>query len=196
MKIEELNCRNPNICKKCGGGFPNWIKVDGQLRQMNARSYCLNCSPIKNKNKRSAKQQDKYQTIDDIEHKICKLCREWKPCNMFYRNKSSRNKKLKHFSSMCKLCESKESKRQYSALKQRAIRYKGGRCVDCNEIYHESVFDFHHLDPLQKDMRITANRCAKLKDIKKELDKCVLLCSNCHRDRHHNSDNPNYCPHL
>lgn len=44
-------------------------------------------------------------------------------------------------------------------------------------------YDFHHLDPNQKDFSI-GKQSKSFAVIRSELDKCVLLCSNCHRKRH------------
>ena len=60
-------------------------------------------------------------------------------------------------------------------------------CVDCGKHYPHPVMDLHHLDPSTKDWDITRMIKADYgpKRIKEEIDKCVLLCSNCHRLRHH-----------
>lgn len=71
--------------------------------------------------------------------------------------------------------------------KIKAIQYKGSRCVDCDlhiNNTHYSVFEFHHLDPTKKDYEWTKLRLRSQESINKELDKCVLLCANCHRIRH------------
>lgn len=68
--------------------------------------------------------------------------------------------------------------------KQRAVDYLGGRCVDCQHGYHLSAYDFHHLDPIKKDINPSSLMNRPWDVIKKEIDKCVLLCSNCHRRRH------------
>ena len=71
-----------------------------------------------------------------------------------------------------------------------AIKYKGSKCNDC-EIYFPDypyvIFDFHHLNPKEKDFDWSKLKLRSESNIKLELDKCVLLCSNCHRIRHHNS---------
>lgn len=38
------------ICNKCGKAFPNRISIDGKLRTLNRRKYCLECSPFGNHN--------------------------------------------------------------------------------------------------------------------------------------------------
>lgn len=68
--------------------------------------------------------------------------------------------------------------------KLEAIKYKGDKCLDCNQKYHYSVYDFHHRDPKQKDFDWSKLRLRSIAAINKELDKCDLLCANCHRKRH------------
>ena len=48
------------------------------------------------------------------------------------------------------------------------------------------VLDFHHRDPKEKEYNIaTLMRSSTMNRILKELSKCEILCSNCHRDLHH-----------
>lgn len=68
----------------------------------------------------------------------------------------------------------------------RAIIYKGGKCQACNiDILNQPwLYEFHHTDPLQKDKEINTLVYSNWETIKSELDKCVLLCSHCHRNIH------------
>lgn len=68
--------------------------------------------------------------------------------------------------------------------KEKAVEYLGGKCLDCNGIFPQEVYDFHHVDPSTKEKELTSARFQSWDNYKKELDKCVLLCSNCHRIRH------------
>lgn len=81
------------------------------------------------------------------------------------------------------LDKQREKKRQ---RKLESIEYLGGRCKLCKQTYHPSVYEFHHRDPVEKDRdpsKMLALSWVRLKD---ELDKCDLLCANCHRFTHHN----------
>lgn len=72
------------------------------------------------------------------------------------------------------------------ARKEEAIKIKGGKCEDCGGIFHQCQYDFHHLNPDEKEYNL--GNILKRKDFNKvieELNKCVLLCSNCHRMRHY-----------
>lgn len=69
--------------------------------------------------------------------------------------------------------------------KQRAVDYKGGKCAHCGYNKCNDAFDFHHKDPAKKDFGIAASgHCRSWQEIQNELDKCILLCSNCHRELH------------
>jgi hypothetical protein len=71
------------------------------------------------------------------------------------------------------------------ALKLRAIVYKGGKCEKCGYNKCPAAFDFHHLDPSEKEFSIAPKvRKGWTKELTRELDKCVLLCANCHRETH------------
>ena len=70
-------------------------------------------------------------------------------------------------------------------LRLKAIDYKGGRCVICAYNRSLQALDFHHLNPSQKDFGISAKGYTRSwVKVKEELDKCVLLCANCHREIH------------
>lgn len=66
-----------------------------------------------------------------------------------------------------------------------AIDYLGGVCVNCGGTFHSSVYDFHHRDPSEKDFEISKIKWKSFENFKDELDKCDLLCSNCHRELHY-----------
>ena len=83
---------------------------------------------------------------------------------------------------------SKWQKEKYRKNKLLAIEYLGGFCIDCIKTFHPSVYDFHHLDSEKKEATIARIMGRKWENIKPELDKCVLLCSNCHRLRHNDYD--------
>jgi hypothetical protein len=178
------------ICQSCSDKFPNVTYIDGKRIKCHARQYCLKCSPWKFHNtsrERNRKRLSQLKTIHGQLHKFCRGCNAWIPESGYYNHKG-------HLGTLCKLCNSRVSQANGAILKEQAIAYAGGKCKDCSGIFHQSVFDFHHLDTKQKDFNIMVNKSASLESIKPELDKCVLLCANCHRDRHYNSSNLNYSP--
>lgn len=77
-----------------------------------------------------------------------------------------------------------KSRERRNARKQRAVEYKGGICKHCNQTFHFSAFDFNHIDPTQKDKDPGLMMGSTDEKLFEELDKCILLCSNCHRTHH------------
>lgn len=69
--------------------------------------------------------------------------------------------------------------------KLKAIEYLGGKCSSCGlASEHPEVYDFHHLDPSVKEKDPGMLMHCSWERLQKELDKCVLLCANCHRIAH------------
>jgi DNA-binding Lrp family transcriptional regulator len=78
-------------------------------------------------------------------------------------------------------------KDRWKRRKIEVIEKLGSICFDCKNSYPESVYEFHHLDPNLKTMDWKTMRTVSTKKLNEELDKCILLCANCHRIRHHNN---------
>lgn len=67
-------------------------------------------------------------------------------------------------------------------LRFKAYKYKGGKCQKCGYQGLPACFDFHHTNPKEKQFSISHHPHTRSWDrVKKELDKCDLLCANCHR---------------
>jgi 5-methylcytosine-specific restriction endonuclease McrA len=65
------------------------------------------------------------------------------------------------------------------------ISYKGGHCQLCGYDRCAEALEFHHLDPAQKDFGISSKGYTRSwEKVKAEVDKCILLCANCHREVH------------
>ena len=89
----------------------------------------------------------------------------------------------------CYDCSPKQDsgKTRQKAIKHQLILYKGGKCERCGYDKCEGALQFHHLDPNQKDFGI-AEIGVTLDNIEKmyeEVDKCLLLCANCHAEEHY-----------
>jgi tetratricopeptide (TPR) repeat protein/transcriptional regulator with XRE-family HTH domain len=72
-------------------------------------------------------------------------------------------------------------------LKQKAVEYLGGKCIDCGlETHIVAVYDFPHVQADVKEAGIAnlIRKAHQWERVRKELDKCILLCANSHRIRH------------
>ena len=114
--------------------------------------------------------------------KTCSDCKKNLDKSQFYR------KNAKRLQSKCKNCHNRYCQDRWVQRKKIAVEYKGGACGDCKSIYPMPVFEFHHLDPSQKKFSWNKMRLVSDKKLYQELDKCALLCANCHRIRHHCSN--------
>lgn len=116
--------------------------------------------------------------------KQCKSCQQIKPVIEFYRQYKTKHPLWNCYDSYCIPCRLHYGNSRRELLKRKAVEYKGGRCIDCGlKTDKWCVYDFHHTDN-NKEYTISGN-AVKFETMKKELDKCVLLCSNCHRIRHY-----------
>ena len=69
--------------------------------------------------------------------------------------------------------------------------YKGGCCAECGfEATEKTIaaFDFHHVNPSEKEYTPSDMLMFEKSKVVKELDKCILLCANCHRIFHFNEN--------
>lgn len=112
------------------------------------------------------------------EPKICEKCGD-----KFYPKKQAKTRRF------CYNCVSEEDYDNGSAIrrkiKQWALEYKGCVCSKCGYNKCSAALDFHHVDMNEKEFNLSA-RDIKFdwEAIKKELDKCIVLCANCHREIH------------
>lgn len=83
----------------------------------------------------------------------------------------------------CRKCAVESVVKIRQKLKAKAVEYKGGKCARCGYDKYQGALEFHHLDPKEKDFGFGNSTVSWLK-MKEELDKCILVCSNCHREIH------------
>jgi hypothetical protein len=161
-------------CELCQSQFPSYIIIDGKKRNLKNRKYCLTCSPWGEHNtiKRTVRK-----------HSDCIIC-----------HKKLKDTQLKFCSKECKKeSHSRNNRNWYPVQKKRGqdrkkelVLIKGGKCECCSYDKNLSALEFHHRDPNDKvselDSRILSNRTWEF--CLEEAEKCLLLCSNCHREHH------------
>jgi hypothetical protein len=117
-------------------------------------------------------------TTVKVKKPTCKFCGEKDVKKLMSQGKGLKSK------SRCKKCHNLYSINRFRQNKINAVQYKGGKCVLCGYDKCMRSLSFHHRDPKFKDLNWNKMRTWKFEKIKKELDKCDLLCNNCHGEVH------------
>lgn len=152
------------VCKNCNKKFPYRLMVDGKIRSLTKRKYCLECSPFGNHNTR-----DVIRLTEPMECVTCK------------RNLSNRRRRF------CQTCI--KEKARYKIKKKIYQALKECSCWVCGYDKGESgmyVLHFHHVNPENKTNTITEmlNSCHNFDKIMEEVRKCISICPTCHAEFH------------
>lgn len=118
-----------------------------------------------------------------METKICTKCGKELPIEDFYWRDKARGRRR----SECKQCHNNYVKKQYQKNKDYLNQIKSSKkCMKCGE-ERPWCLDFHHINSDEKEENLSrmTNHQRKKEDIDKEVEKCVVLCANCHRDFHY-----------
>ena len=102
---------------------------------------------------------------------ICKVCKK----------EYNYNRSKGHSIYICNTCRQDYRKK---IMKHRAVLYKGGKCSICGYDKCEEALEFHHINPEEKEFTISKKYNLSWNKIQQELDKCIMLCSVCHKEIH------------
>jgi DNA replicative helicase MCM subunit Mcm2 (Cdc46/Mcm family) len=169
------------VCQVCNAGFPQTIIMDGETVNLQRRKMCLNCSPFKQHNTKSSDSiaKGKKDPYKNTTEKECSKCGKVLPFTKeFYYQKLNG-----YLYPYCRKCNNKATMEYQRNMKQKCVEYGGGQCKICDYKKHIGSLEFHHINPSVKEFRISGNN-KSWEEIKPELDKCVLVCSNCHKEIH------------
>ena len=132
--------------------------------------------------------------------KKCGICEEELPATSeFFASRTLKTKII--LQGNCRKCQKEYRKKHYENNKDKYIQkarvynkkvsdwfdeYKSNlTCSNCPES-RWWVLDFHHLDPSEKEYSLGHLKSQGSKPkLLKEMAKCIVLCSNCHRDLHY-----------
>jgi len=132
-----------------------------------------------------------------ISMKKCNKCQIDKEESEFHKN----SRTYDGLRTLCKECTRKSCRKSYQKnaayyiskkqkrrleLKEMVRKIKEVPCIDCGKTYPHYVMDFNHRDPSKKEFNISAELHSKgWAQVLKEIKKCDVICSNCHRIRTH-----------
>jgi hypothetical protein len=141
-----------------------------------------------------------------MQTKICCDCKKELPFTSFNINKEKKD----GLQYSCRECRKiynkihyKQNKEKYKNQviqyrknnKERYQKYKSTlKCNQCNE-KHPSCLQFHHKDNNKEYTIASIARCCSVEKLQIEIDKCIVLCANCHAKLHYNliKENSNVC---
>lgn len=110
---------------------------------------------------------------------IVKAPQDVRPCSWWLCNHEAKPKS--------NYCGPKCSKKARTAatrkrLKKEAVALKGGCCEQCGYDRCIEALQFHHIDPAAKSFELKAAASKSRAAFLSELEKCKLLCANCHAE--------------
>lgn len=151
-------------CKKCENTIPSRIYLEGQLKSTKNRIYCFDCSPFK--------QHNLKHTEVTTEKPYMNICRV---CDKSYPGGHQQHK------SICNVCRTSNSRKN---KKLKAVGYMGGKCIVCEYDKCIAALHFHHIEPHEKEFGFSSNMTKPFEVLQIELNKCIIVCSNCHSEIH------------
>ena len=149
-------------CRKCKASIPRSIVIEGKRRNLSNRKFCFDCSPWGNHNTRA-----------DIDKPKALHSRRYNEMTDEEKAEHSRNTYL-------------DQKKRRFDRKKKFVLLKGGCCAKCGYDKNLAALTFHHREPEKKSFGISSRELAMYKESRllDEVDKCDLLCHNCHNELH------------
>lgn len=157
----------------------------------------------RNELKRKWKKEIDPKSFPHKIEKICKDCGKLKLCswqssftqtgNPEYRSRCDEcfKKYLQKIRTTDKYRGTRNKRRKIDLLKkkQKLVDYLGGKCKECGYKKSLSALTFHHRNPEEKEYELGYIKDNNWQKVKKELDKCDLVCFNCHMEIHEKLNN-------
>ena len=151
-------------CRKCNKIFQRFQDFNGKKIDCRRRKYCLECHP-------KTGPLGKYGVTGEGLPKIDRICNI---CNRHFKVKTRNN--------TCSTCRMRIFRHQQ---KEKMYCIKGNKCSICGYDKCKDALDLHHMNKDDKKFSISSFWGHKSWDeLEKELEKCILICSNCHRELH------------
>ena len=146
-------------CELCSAPIPLKIEVDGKVRNLQRRHYCLTCSPFGAHNTRRLTDQP---TAEERQQRLLE------------QRRAKGRRRYRRYQ--------KQARRARKVLLMNLL---GGCCQICG--YNRdcpAAYDFHHRDPATKKFELRRGLMRRWDEVIGETRKCVLLCKVCHAEVH------------
>lgn len=119
---------------------------------------------------------------EDKTVKKCNTCNEELLLSEFYSNGFTPNGTRKYKPS-CKKCAALTSRERLNAIIKEHFGFIG--CSICGYNNCLEAIEFHHVNPKEKEFRLSEMASRKKEIIQLEMSKGILVCANCHREIHY-----------
>lgn len=201
MILDKIN--NLRFCKKCNKDLPRTIEYFAH-RKTDKTGFALYCKECVNREKREKRSElrkiwDKGGKIEDSDGRKCTICKNIYPETLEYFGKHLQNSI--GLDTYCKICRREKGRKNYSINKKDwneihnktknikrdkliELKENSNGCIKCKEKRHYTL-DYHHIDPSTKLFQISQGEAKGWDKILEEIKKCILICSNCHREFHY-----------
>jgi hypothetical protein len=120
---------------------------------------------------------------EGVNSKVCVNCKELKLFAEFHTDNASSDKLKRR----CKQCRCVAERRRKDTKRTFISSFKDS-CQKCDD-GRSYVLTFHHLEPANKKFNLSDGRHYTKEAILKEIEKCVVLCANCHQEFHYHERN-------
>jgi len=158
--------------------------INGWSKESLMKGKCEGCNKTISITRKRCKEcfaiykEENIGEKDLTSNPVCKCGKTKTPENTY-------NPKPGIWGKKCRDCRRKINNKSSSRIKQECVDYKGGKCQICGYSKCLAALDFHHINAEEKDFTLARIKSRLINDkIRLELDKCALVCSNCHREEH------------
>ena len=156
-----------NKCIMCGNEFEA-IK--------STKKYCsIECQNAMRRQKYAERERIPKDISYKGNEKICPICN-----NTFFPKTAMANQRM-----CCYNCMPDGVQLTRGMFLAKIKETRGGKCIRCGYDRCIKALEFHHIDPSKKDFTIS-NDHFRLQEAVEETKKCILICSNCHKELHDN----------
>ena len=152
-------------CSRCEQYLPLDFFNKSRSGPLGLKSWCKQCrKEYRRENKEKIRAQQKRH-YEQNRGRVNRRNKEWRDRNKEYISEYMRDR--------------------HSSLKREAVALGGGCCQRCGYAEFNAGLSFHHVNPEDKEIApSTVIGSGNSEAMREELDKCVLLCRNCHQSLH------------
>lgn len=194
--------RKYNALGKRPSRFVDWDQYDHLLGSITDQELAdlIGCSDVGVRDRRlklgitplhkthwTAEEEAEYLTLHEQGARRCGRCKQIKPHGEYHKNGSKSKNGRDGLNRWCKSCKSAYQAASIEVRRRYWLDLAGAYCHHCGWDLYPACLDFHHVNGDDKDWspgKLIMSRPIGSSDVYAELDKCAVLCCNCHQAIH------------